>query len=416
MERSKLSGRKSYGGKTVLVGAALATALVAPLAGSAALEGGSFFIYAYDSDEPEIDARAGLNGLSGNPGIENPGGETPDSVVFSFECDGYSFDITQRMIDWSDENKEAAASGGSVNPYPDGGWSYILTGSELDSMLPPDLLASQGLSATAYAFSTLPTAASGSVWSTSGFTTTGLHNDSGPAMVTELNDGFACNYGKAKNGLAEGDSATDPAMYTSVGGGANTYSYFASKGELISDPENPAAILNAGMVSTIWAAPGMDWNDVPRTGSLDWATLDRGERPSKIVKNTDGSIEEWFVREREGKTVYHDRYSYNSSGDLVSYTAQKGSPGPTSESPLTVSWNFEQKKPATRIDGPSGIYYNADGSIERTEYQWEGQPAESYYGPKYGGEFSQSYYEDVAGGTGWIGFYERGERDMSYNR
>lgn len=70
----KIKGFRSRNGLLALTGVALATALVAPLAGSAALDGGGFNVTATNEDDPTITATRGMDNVAGGGG----GGETPE--------------------------------------------------------------------------------------------------------------------------------------------------------------------------------------------------------------------------------------------------------------------------------------------------------------------------------------------------
>lgn len=378
---------------------ALVVALAVPTA-SASLDSGGFLIKSVNEENPEINATFGAAPLdSENPGGENPdpGEENPDpTVISSFTCGDFSFDITKGMVDWSDKNKASHAAGNdaAVKPYPDGGWNYMLSANELGSFLPGG---QWGPTVEAYAFSKEASPTTAGTWDTLGFSTQGFHNSEGPALVATLDYGFGgnptCSYAKAKDGLAQGDSATDPALFSKNDGGSNAY--FMTAGKLVSSQTNPAYVGTTEVNKvTAWAKAGTDWNrDVighPKNDGrdFDWALLDRGSKPGKLQEEKDGTRYEFYPALTRSSTDYFvDRFVYRADGTLSEYSSEhvlrdgNGS-------------NATQVKPASKIDGPALIRYDADGStVTEAHYFWEG-----------GSATDQASYER-AGGTGWIGYW-----------
>ena len=391
----------------IAMGALAVCALALTSASAANLADGKFLIRAQNDVEPDIEAFAGSRGTTeGNPGgPTDPGGEPGESRSFSFSCGVESLDLTPAMFDWSDDNREAAASGGAVKPYPSGGWNYIIpfedTGAYYEAY---SMFEDFGYSVDIYALSSelKPSLALTGF----GFDPRGLTNSNGPALVTSIKDpsgnSLLCSYGKAKDGLAHGDSRTDPAFFSS--GGA---SYFAQNGMMVADDTLPAATINAVNKETYWVKNGTSWEAAMVHPRLNWALRDRGEKPGFQEVMPDGNIRDGFYRGAgEGTTVYLDWKMKTASGNLVREDSiayfTTSSPGGS------FSETWAMKKPANRIDGPSVVAYSEDGSILTTEYQWEGMPNELT------GNVTQRAYEE-AGGTGWIGVYSSGRRDSSFD-
>lgn len=174
MEKLSQSGQRS--GKTrsrtkiALASASMVALLAAPLAGSAALDSKGFFIHAWNSSEPLIEATAGMNGIlrgfpsggtPGGPGSGTPGdgtdggspggstgtpgggalgGGTPGApgagpatftdarATESMSCGTETVSVTDQMLKFSDRNRELIASGGTPETWPGGDWKFLQVG------------------------------------------------------------------------------------------------------------------------------------------------------------------------------------------------------------------------------------------------------------------------------------------------
>lgn len=102
----------------------LALALLAVPA-SAGLDGGRFFVHAYDSGDPQITATVGM--ADTDAGSPDPGDEE-DAVLASYSCGPMKLNITQSMVDFSKANEALIQEGRSseLKTHADG-WQVLYT-------------------------------------------------------------------------------------------------------------------------------------------------------------------------------------------------------------------------------------------------------------------------------------------------
>lgn len=122
--------RRSRIGFILLGSCLVATIAVAPA--SAALSSGYFFVHAQNTQDPSIQALAGVKGLSDDAGGSD-GGSDPDggenSAAVTFKAGPLSTSITEAMLAFSEANRKAQEEGrtGDIRTDPDGWqtiWSY----------------------------------------------------------------------------------------------------------------------------------------------------------------------------------------------------------------------------------------------------------------------------------------------------
>lgn len=442
---------KAAGRKTILLGAALATMLVVPLGGSAALSGGGFFIHAYNDQEVEIEATAGLRGTTpggpGEPGGENPGNSLASTVV----CGDESVTVTQAMLDFSNGNREAVAAGGSAETWPGGNWKFIAAGSyyEVIAGAPAPVAMDHDrfyIFSNSAAISTadyiLP-AVKGSIQYTDGqdgplfqdISLDSMNESNGEtaAMIGALsakvgNDTMElCSYLKFENGKVS--SSSGPAVYTeqnSVSGseksGGNVSGYLKS-GMPAFGPDRPSIVaISKGpgysMTDDTYFLEGNreSWDYLDISGSLWHPT-------KKIFKSADRTVvtdwTECFGDSCEVKVANPTISRSVTPADALNpeitlYTTSAPINGATSiqlnkrpngtliraeyaNRNIKGGWeNGVGRWSFSRIDGPATFSEDESGNIYSTEYYVDGYA-----------KLNQTQYES-AGGTGWMGLFSGG--------
>lgn len=433
------------------VGAVIVTG--APILGSAAPADGGFFIYSYNRDDPQIEALAGLLGPGGPelPGGENPGGENPNqSFVGTVACGAESSTVTQEMLDWSDKNRELIASGDTAQPWPDGGWTYIHTGSYYKA-LTGQTLPMAADSDKAYIFSNDPNANDSNylalmgdwgpqVWDNSTKTLVGdidyamfdHANGAKPSMIGELKveaEGSKieyCSYSKFEKGKLSSSTAA-PAYYQSqglFGQPPATVAVYAKDGLPAFGEDRPSYVgASYGNKTEVFYYPsnGERWKyHDAKTGSL-WhqsrvnTTNQAGEitktdtwtdcyglnceirYPTPNVMLSSQTTSEWDGSEVTTKTYSvvdplpggytHLRVKLRENGTIFN------------QEYLTLTGISPGDTRLHRTDGPANYMEDENGKLYRANYYLNGQ----YIGTK-------ADYEN-AGGTGWIGLYMYGESE-----
>lgn len=93
------------------------------LPGTAALDGGRFFVHAQNDESPEIEATAGMNGRdAGGPGTPSDG----DKVLATYSCGPGTFSYTQSMKDLTESNLALHEQGrDSEMKLGPGGWEAV---------------------------------------------------------------------------------------------------------------------------------------------------------------------------------------------------------------------------------------------------------------------------------------------------
>ncbi len=125
-----MSSSSNHSKRTVqaVLGSALLLSIVSvPAVSAAPGDSSGFFVFAANSTEPEkYNAQAGTSGLieSTNPGSEPE--EDSSKVLFSMRLSGLSFELTDKMVEFSEANLRAAANGQPVKTHA-GGWQTVWT-------------------------------------------------------------------------------------------------------------------------------------------------------------------------------------------------------------------------------------------------------------------------------------------------
>lgn len=438
--------RSRQAGRAALIGTALTVALVAPLAGSAALDSGSFFIYAYNDQEPEINARAGLKGVvkGGNPG--GPGTENP--VATTVACGDESMTVTQEMLDFSDRNREAVSSGGTAETWPGSDWKFITVGSFWKDVSGSDVPA--GISVEkdrSYMFSSEPTGGAfpqlvsqelpllrdqftgvaASDMNSAAFTEAQGSNPSVIGQSVLSADGVTyriCSYSKFENGKISSSDGSPAFYYESVDNSKR--SLYLKDGLPAFGSDRASYIIEQVDGSTVESfylpSNGERW-DYHATKSSLWHP-DR-----QVSRSNSGSV----VGETRWTNCFGDSCEVKVENPTVAVTETKLNDG-------TDAVRMKNYLAPRVIHGADSIMvkYRENGSIAEAEYSNtavpQGEPLRWKFsrtdGPatfsedESGGVYSRSYYVDgyakqnqsqyeSAGGTGWLGMYSGG-REIHY--
>lgn len=408
--------------------AAAVVSIAVPLtiiSGSAGVDSGHFWVKAQYSDNPEIKAFAGINGVGKTEG-ENPGGETPgggdsetpgagtgEIKVATYTCGPTELKVTQEMIDHSKKNQALLDAGKAdeMVPYPKGGWNVIIDVSNVDPSLSGVLLSSDG----AINFGTTtndsgPSAifTSGSTCNMHGVVNGEYHSENGPVQVTAVNDVVTELHYMVNN---EYHRVGGPAKLTFENDGTPTLEEWHVNGKLHRDGGPAVSKWSSGELTLEeWYTDGKKhrdggpavstWSSGELT-SQEWyetGKLHRTDGPAKIVYATpyQAQIDTWYLNGEHYRTTTYD---FNTS------------------KPSQDEWFKGGEDNRHRDDGPAVVRYNEDGSIsteeyyQNNEYHRDGGPAITYYFPS-GKPSSEAWYQSGElhreGGPAQIGYNENG--------
>lgn len=347
---------------------ALGIAIVAPLAlmpASAGFGSSGMFVHAWDTSEPEIEAVAGMTGMSkgglpnpvgpgegsGDPGV-TPGSEDTSAKLLSFGCGPMTVNITQDMVDFSKKNEELYSSGRSseMTTYKSEGWSIISS-----------YVAGQGI------FNGVP--ADGSIPQVV-FFAKGYYNTADMKVYAEGQRGSQCrvsdNRAALKDGLTIGYSYYSPREYT-----------------------ESRVLQESDGLHIVSAGPQGDQFVISRTSS-DGSRIESERYPEIVSRYADGkvSLNAMLPREIDGYNYVELRMNGDGSGD-VSYS-NMGEGANSATRPIMKN-------------GPATIWFDAGEKIREVAY-YENGVSPIYV---YAGDESETFLQRFRDSTGadWDGNY-----------